>query len=293
MKYKSTFVEGKMNKGTGLKLAIALTCAAAAAMTPAFALDGSVTSNGVGGDNKNLKAGEQAVSTKAFNVDNVAGSDSIKTELTSDLPGYNAPSSSGNVSENEVAEWAKEKGVTYTGSSKVETIWNTSVSNIEASGDTATAITINVTPSLNVDNTLVKDNIGSYFKGVDVTVIFHVGNIFGNATAVTWEHYNDAGTVDASGSGTISGGYVSFTTNAGFSSYTISAVAAAPAPTASSESKSVSEAASTNTVQTCQDAGFPAGYYWDESKKACVVDAAAVATKASNGARLVPNTGDR
>ena len=45
-----------------------------------------------------------------------------------------------------------------------------------------------------------------------------------------------------------------------------------PVPTSAPDSHSDSSSSVTpgSTVQTCQDVGYPAGWYWDESRKACV-----------------------
>ncbi len=64
-----------------------------------------------------------------------------------------------------------------------------------------------------------------------------------------------------------------------------------PVPTVTSSASSAPESTATpgTTVVTCQDAGFPAGWYWNETKKACVAPVAATpGTENTAGAK--PNT---
>jgi len=121
--------------------------------------------------------------------------------------------------------------------------------------------------------------IGDYYITHPTTVTLNVGSFFGNATSVNIQHYDHNGEVVETLSSAISEGTVTFTTSKGFSEFRLTAASAVTGPDAGDPRDTNNDG-----VVTCDEANG-AGWYWDNTQKACVFKGGA-----SSSGRTIPNT---
>ncbi|MEE3488215.1 MAG: hypothetical protein VZT48_08955 [Bulleidia sp.] len=154
-------------------------------------------------------------------------------------------------------------------------------------------LTFNVEPVLEVKNskvdvTVQNETVSKAYERSVTWVTLTVGNTFAEGTAVAIDHYKDNDKVYHYGS-VVKNGEVTFENPDGFSTFS---VYPKPAPAPKPETKKSTSPAvvnATNTVVTCEQAGYGKGSYWNEATMSCVVPKAPT----SAGTRPVPNTADR